>query len=87
MSYRLIELARDLRTLLEMPVAAKSDLRVWNELALRVQSAIHGNPEVSNQVPHEIWNFFSDADIRREDSDYGRAQCQLVWDFLKRLEA
>jgi hypothetical protein len=57
MSYRLIDLARDLRTLLEMFVGAKSDLRVWNELALRVQSAIRGNPELSNQVPHEIWHF------------------------------
>lgn len=86
MSYGFIDLARDFRTLLEMPVAAKSDLRVWNEMALRIQSAIRGNPEVSNQIPHEIWHFFSDADIRREDPEYGREQCQLAWDFLRRLE-
>jgi hypothetical protein len=86
MSYEFIVLAHDLRTLLGMPVVTRSDLRAWNELAFRVQSAIRGNPEVSNQVPHELWHFFSDADVRRDDPEYGREQCQLAWDFLKRLE-
>lgn len=86
MSYGFTDLAHDLRTLLGMSVVTRSDLRAWNERALRVQSAIRGNPEVSNQVPHELWHFFSDADVRREDPEYGREQCQLAWNFLKKLE-
>jgi hypothetical protein len=86
MSYEFDDLARDLRALLGMSVTTKADLRAWNRLALRVQADIRSSLDVSNQLPHDVWHYFSDADIRWEDPEYARKQCEFVREFLTKLE-
>jgi hypothetical protein len=78
--------AAELERLLELPLQPEEALRVWYEEARKLQQTLHQQyPGV--EVPHEIWHFFSDADIRAKGSEaaYRDRQEAIVREFIDSL--
>lgn len=77
--------ADELERLLALPLHPKEALRRWYEEARNLQKAMQQHPEV--EIPHEIWHFFSDADIRskRKELEYRDDQERLVRGFIRSL--
>jgi hypothetical protein len=71
------ELARDLERLLELPAQTKSELSAWYEEALAVQERIESSKELPS-IPHSLWHFFSDADVRATSPEVRDQQCKQV---------
>lgn len=61
------DLARDLQFLLELPTQTKSELSAWYEEAFAVQRRISSSEALHDVIPHSLWHFFSDADIRAKE--------------------
>lgn len=77
-------LADQLERLLALPLTTPEDVEHWYEECSAVQQTLeqqfpHFEPE------HEVWHFFSDADIRSKDSDYCDRQHRLMCEYVRRL--
>jgi hypothetical protein len=77
--------ADELERLLGLPLQPKEAQRQWYEEARNLQKVMQQYPDV--EIPHEIWHFFSDADIRSKprELEYRDAQEQIVRDFIRSL--
>ena len=77
--------AAELERLLTLPLQPKEALKSWYEEARNLQEAMRQHPEV--EIPHEIWHFFSDADIRSKpnESEYRAMQERIVREFIAQL--
>jgi hypothetical protein len=71
------ELARDLEHLLELPALTKPELSAWYEEARAVQERIQASKELPS-IPHSLWHFFSDADVRAKSPEIREQQCEQV---------
>ena len=79
-------LADDLERLLDLPLAASTERDYWYAQAQAVERTLHEcAPSLS--VPHELWHYLADADIRARDPAYCHAQEQFVRDYLAELRA
>ncbi len=72
-------LAADLRRLVALNPHTKAELMHWYGEAIEVKERIRTSPKVHG-MPHSLWHFLDDADIRAKDPAYAREQ-------LERLEA
>lgn len=79
-------LGRELRQLAEHSTLTKSDLDIWYERAHKIRNHIVENAELANVVPHQVWHFLSDADIRFREPDYARQQHEAFLEIVKILE-
>lgn len=57
------ELARDLQRLMDLPAQTKAEQSIWYEEAWAVQKRIQSTKAL-HDIPHSLWHFFSDADVR-----------------------
>jgi len=86
---KLRDLARALKTLVGMPTEARTQLEEWYAASQRLQKWIKNDPDFCNSVPHFVWHYLSDADIRRKDSIYEaeqKVQLMEIVDLLERGE-
>lgn len=74
-----------LRDLFEHPPADRDSLEAWTEKAVRISE--QWSPAICDQLPHEVWHWISDADIRRKDAEYARAQNEWMKKVIAWLEA
>lgn len=79
-------LGRQLRRLADQPVLAKSDLDGWYELAHQVRQRILADENLARAVPHFVWHFLSDADIRFREPEYARQQLAQLMEIVVVLE-
>lgn len=70
----LVDLGRVLRALAEMPVTTGEQLVAWDQKAWALQERLKANPDLADAVPHHLWHYLSDADIRLKDPRYREMQ-------------
>ena len=64
-----------LEELSEMPLRDETDLRTWQDASSELQRWISSaDPELADAVPHFVWHYLADADIRIRDDVYRREQ-------------
>ncbi|GHH00864.1 hypothetical protein [Comamonas sp. JC664] len=79
------ELARDLQHLLGLPAHTKEEQGRWYAEAQTVQDRIKASEKLLC-LPHSLWHFFSDADIRAKEPDIRDAQFKQVRAHIAVLE-
>jgi hypothetical protein len=60
------------RKLASQPVRTPEDLAQWQDAAAQLEAAVP--PSVADQVPHRIWHYLADADVRFRDDEFRVAQ-------------
>ncbi|MGE5095393.1 MAG: hypothetical protein ACM3SO_09660 [Betaproteobacteria bacterium] len=58
----------------ERPIRDASSLAAWKEDALRLQLQLRRDPPLAARIPHFIWQYLADADIRARDTEYASSQ-------------
>jgi hypothetical protein len=48
------------------------------EEALSLQVQLQADPELASSLPHPVWHWLADADIRRKDPEYRKRQDSQV---------
>ncbi len=76
-----------LRSLAETSVSNRAELKDWYANAKRLQDwmSTHAS-ELSGAVPHFVWHYLADADIRLKDSIYAADQTRHLMDIVHALE-
>jgi hypothetical protein len=77
-------LADELERLLASEPVKKEQLERWHNDAANVVAFIQTN-ESLKEVPHFLWHYFSDADIRLEGGEYATIQRERLQLVIKRL--
>jgi len=75
--------AQRVRELASRPVRTAEDLAQWQNAAAQLRAAVA--PSVADQVPHFVWHYLADADIRFRDDRYRAAQDQELVEALQEL--
>ncbi|NLB56630.1 MAG: hypothetical protein GX811_12880 [Lentisphaerae bacterium] len=79
----LIALSKELRILHEMPISSKEERDNWYLAAQSLQDRIRKDwTDIEASLPHELYHYFSDADIRATDEGYRRYLEELLRDLL-----
>lgn len=76
-------LGAELRALLDAEVDDVS-LKDWNERMLQLFSRL--TPEVANVVSNTIWDWFSDADVRRKEPTIRAQSTEEIRAVIAQLE-
>jgi hypothetical protein len=84
---RWISLAADLRALSQMPLNTENERKACCECADRIQHHLNTeNKDMTNTLPHFVWHYLADADIRFKDKSYRRSQDAEIAEIIKELE-
>ena len=77
-------LASQLERLMALPLGTPADVERWYEESSDVQRILKQRfPQFEPE--HEVWHFFSDADIRSRESEYCERQHRLMSEYIQRL--
>lgn len=71
--------------LAERPAHDAASLAQWKEDALRMKQALRRDPPLAARVPHFIWHYLDDADIRARDPAYAASQTAQLKEALALL--
>ena len=77
---------KSLSALFDMEPTSEDEMATWLNRAKDVRSLMkldHGNL----QVPHALWHFLGDVDIRMKDGSYAKAQMSQIKEALCNWEA
>ncbi len=67
-----------------MPLITPADVESWCHTSSTIEQSLQERfPDFRPE--HEVWHFFSDADIRSRDSGYCDRQHQLMSEYVQRL--
>ena len=80
------ELARALEDLAKRKPENKDELTQLQAELFALGERIEKS-EVCDQVPHEVWHFLFDADIRFKEQDYAASQLQTLHDCILELKS
>lgn len=80
------ELAGRLRDLAGMPVHDRHALDAWYVAARRLEDWIRADPALCDALPHFVWHYLADADIRKKNSVYGAEQRQQLMGIVEWLQ-
>lgn len=77
------------RTLRELRDAEKAGIAfsTWSDEALAVQRRIRADPEVCNLLSNFVWDWFSEADVRRKEPGIEAEMDAEILRVIKELEA
>jgi hypothetical protein len=88
MDTSLEEVAKRLRQLAALSPAGPAELKTWHAAAKEFEDWLSVRPErLVDQVPHFVWHYLADADIRSKDEVYRRDQERELAAVLARLES
>ena len=77
-------LASQLERLMALPLTTPADVELWYEESSSVERTLEQRfPQFEPE--HEVWHFFSDADIRSRESGYRDRQHRLMSEYVQRL--
>jgi hypothetical protein len=68
-----LSLAAELRALMKLPLETRDDVEAWYGAA-EVFEAHLDSASLVDELPHLVWHFLADADIRARDAKYREAQ-------------
>jgi hypothetical protein len=87
MDTSLHEVAQRLRRLAALSHAATGELETWYAAVKEFKDWLSAKPtRLVDQVPHFVWHYLDDADIRSKDEVYRRDQERKLAAVLARLE-
>lgn len=69
-----------------MPIHERSELKAWNSAARKLQERMRYDPDVCGAVPHFVWHYLADADIRRKSEEYKLEQDHQILEIIQALE-
>lgn len=72
-----VEIINGIRELLDSEPDTKEGMRMWSEGAEKVMRLMEMDYG-SLGVPHELWHYIHDVDIRVKDGEYKRIQVELI---------
>jgi len=75
-----------LESLINIEIRNSSDLADWYAKAQVIKNMATSNADLSNVVPHFVWHYLSDADIRLKDEEYAKIQNKDILDTIKLLK-
>jgi hypothetical protein len=78
------EFCRKLRELARRPVNTHDDLDEWRALARELEASI--SADLADRIPHFVWHYLTDADIRFREEGYRHDQEQELEAALKEVE-
>ena len=80
------DLLREVRAVLAAELAGElagpALIKRCTEVARLVQQNYAGEPD----VPHEVWHYLHDADIRVRDSEYANVQLERIKGLLSKVQ-
>lgn len=68
--------------LIEMEPASEKEMRDWYDKAKEVKSLMELD-KGDIQVPHALWHYLDDADIRMKDRSYAESQILQIKELLR----
>lgn len=83
------QLAIELEALIGFTPKTKEDLDRWYEGARRLEAELVRPGGLSPKVPHFLWHYLADADIRMKDEKYAglhNRRINLLLQYLKKGE-
>ena len=83
----LIQLGELLEELVDSQPENRTALDIWTRRAERVEAFLKETEGLSDAVPHAVWHFLADADIRMIDRAYRAAQLSEIQPTLQTLKA
>ncbi len=86
---KMADLCRRLQYLHETRPANKDELKDWYKRARELERIVAIPDGLAHELPHFVWNYLADADIRFREKDYSDDQnlkMRLVVQCLKRGE-
>jgi hypothetical protein len=88
MDTSLQEVARRIRELAALSPSDAGELDTWYAAAKELEDWLRARPpRINDQVPHFVWHYLNDADIRCRDEVYRRHQERELAEALKQLES
>lgn len=83
----LVQLGFALRVLAMRKIENKQQLADWENEAWQLRSEIKRNIFLANVLPHQIWHYLDDADIRLKDPRYYKIQQSEILTIIDMLES
>ena len=80
------ELGRQLRALAETSPLSRSDLAAWHKRSCNLELSLRQNAQLCDSLPHFVWHYLADADIRVKDAIYRADQQVLIYGIISALE-
>jgi hypothetical protein len=77
-------LADQLERLMALPLATLADVERWYKESSSVEQTLEQRFPLF-EPEHEVWHFFSDADVRFRESGYRDRQHRLIAEYVQRL--
>ncbi|MGC4114512.1 MAG: hypothetical protein QM765_07850 [Myxococcales bacterium] len=74
-----------LRDLFDHAPSDRDSLEAWTDKAIRLSE--QWSPAICDHIPHAVWHWISDADIRLKDAEYARAQNEWMKQVIAWLES
>ncbi len=78
--------ARSLRRLAESSPTDATKLAEWYERASEFQVFLKAHPALSDVMPHFVYHYLADADIRAREPDYHDDQQTHILEIISELE-
>jgi hypothetical protein len=78
---------RMLRALAESTPQDPRELPAWYERAREFEAVLHSEAVLSDAIPHFVWHYLADADIRARDLAYRADQQAAIIEIIIALEA
>ncbi len=79
------KLAVKLRRLLEQEQDLSTDIKAWDKAVETFRSEL--TTEEINLIPHFVWHYLADADIRAKDKSYKEQQEKEIEIVIKEMES
>lgn len=76
---------REIRSLVLSELAGELTGDALVERCTNVALALQNTPISEPGIPHEIWHYLHDADIRVRDRDYANVQLRRITEVLSRV--
>jgi len=76
-----------LRALAESTPEDARQLPAWDERAREFEAVLHSDGVLSDAIPHFVWHYLADADIRVRDLAYRADQQATILEIIIALEA
>lgn len=85
-SEKLVAFSKELASLVTSSPKDKEQLRVWYEKAKSLQEQLTQKGGIGHLLPHVVWHYLADADIRMRDEAYRSLQNEQMRRHIASLE-
>ncbi|HKB59508.1 MAG TPA: hypothetical protein VKC56_05610 [Gallionellaceae bacterium] len=65
-----------------MEVSNPEDVSGWDRQAEAIRRMLDGDAGLADSVPHFVWHYLADSDIRRKDTAYRATQIEKLLEVI-----